>query len=420
MVVKEEFWEELIEFLEEFAYIEKGNKELYKNKDFVWELIINIKQHMKEKVEQGIRINLELCYLLDINNEEEIKNINSAMFKLNYIFDQDIYRFDYPTDKGLKYFHKILNTTYGNLDNFIRSLNDVKENLSFIRKRKDCSLIERYDYIKKISLPLTGYEDLRMALLKLLEKYKEVKTLIIEPCAFNSFINELDEFIELYQSIYLREHNLFHNRLNNFYKKLYSLQEYKSLEYLSMIDVIKVAYSLRPIQKYIDTFFPEQCNNTKIKDTLNKKTKCNCGFTIGDILTIPSLNKIKPMLRKGILEYIEKIQNEKFKSLFENYTKYNKESMIYKFMESKTDKVNGNLKYIDKKLVKEINEALSNTYPLKISIDEIASYLTGTYPANQLDLLAKDLKESLKKLINNKIKGIENNNFDDIIINIEY
>lgn len=420
MVANEQIYQEMIKILREFGYIEKEETVSVTKQNFIWEIIINIKEHLKEDVEQAIRINLKLCYLLDIRDDTKIKNINSAIFKINYIFDQDIYRFDNPADKGLSNFYKILISTYGNIENFISSFKMVKENLSFIRKRYDFLLIDRYNYLKKISLPLRGYEDLRIALLTLLEKYKEIKVLLFNPNTFNNFIKEIDEFIEEYHSVYLEEHNNYHESLRNFYNNLYDLQEYKALKYLSKIEVINVAYNLKPIQKYINTFFPEKCQNYKIRETLEKNTKCNCGFTLGDSLTIPSLNKIKPMLRKGILEYIEKIQNERFKSLFENYLLYNNDSIIRKFLEFKPDRINGNLRYINNCLVKEINEALSNTYPLKISIDEIAANLSGTYPANRLELLTEELKESIKLIIKNKSKGIDKNNLDDIIINIEY
>ncbi|MFW6015559.1 MAG: hypothetical protein ACOCRK_03915 [bacterium] len=420
MLENEEIWQEMIEVLKEFGYIDNDDIFSEKNQNFIWEIIINIKEHLKEDIVQAIRINLKLCYLLEINDENKIKKVNSDLFKINYIFDQDIYRFDNPADKGLKIFYKTLNSTYGNVKAFISSFKLVKENLSFIRKRHDFILINSYNYLKKISLPLRGYEELRIALLTLLEKYKEIKPLLYNPNTFNSFSKEIDEFIEEYHSVYLQEHNHFHESLKDFYQNLYALQEYKALECLSKIQVINVAYNLKPIQKYIITFFPEECQNYNIKETLEKNTKCNCGFTLGDSITIPSLNKIKPMLRKGIMEYIKKIQNERFQSLFENYLFYNKNSIIRNFLEFKADKINGNLRYINNQLIEEINKALSNTYPLKISIDEIAANLSGTYPANHLELLTEELKESLKLIIKNKTKGIDKNNFDDIIINIEY
>ena len=138
-------------------------------------------------------------------------------------------------------------------------------------------------------------------------------------------------------------------------------------------------------------FFPEECTVSDLDDMLNNNVKCHCGFTIGESFTVPSLNKIKPMLRKGIAEYIEKIQNKRFRPLFDNYLSYNKDSILKYVLDYKIDKVNGSIKYINEDLVREINNALSNTYPLKISLEEIIPNITGIYSINQLNLLAEIL-----------------------------
>jgi len=416
MDLKTEVWRDFIDILSEFGYIMNKKDNNSENQNFLWEIIVNIKANMKEEIEQTIRMNLNLCYTLEESGQ--MKGINNELFKFNFLLDQNIYRLDNEVYKGLNTFHKLIISTYGNVEMFIENLKLVNENLSFIRNRKDQVLIKKYDYLKNISLPLRGYEDLRIGLITLLKKFNELKLIMTNPKVFNDFNKDIDIFINRYQKTYKEEHNKYHQKLKDFYHQLYNLPEYDALENLSEIKVINVAYNLKPIKRYIDTFFPEQCNNKHLDEILDKNIKCGCGFNIGEKLPIPSLNKIKPMLRKGIVEYIEKIQNERFKSLFDNYLSYKEESSIQKFLEFKTDKINGNLKYIDNNLILEINEALSNTYPLKISIDELAPYLTGTYPINQLDLLGKDIEKCLSKLINSKIQGMEKINHDDIIINL--
>ncbi|MGB4178104.1 MAG: hypothetical protein WBK53_08745, partial [Halanaerobiales bacterium] len=125
-----------------------------------------------------------------------------------------------------------------------------------------------------------------------------------------------------------------------------------------------------------------------------------------------------PMLRKGIAEYIEKIQNERFRPIFDNYLSYNNDSSIKKILEYKIDKVNGNIKYIDEELINEINKALSNTYPLKISLEEIIPNISGIYSINQINLLAQDLEKHIKKLIKNKVEGLEKVKYENIVINL--
>ena len=83
----------------------------------------------------------------------------------------------------------------------------------------------------------------------------------------------------------------------------------------------------------------------------------NCGFTINESFTVPSLNKIKPMLRKGIAEYTEKSRIKGSRPLFDNYLSYNKDSILKYILDYKIDKVNGSIKYINEDLVREINHA---------------------------------------------------------------
>lgn len=411
-----DIWEDFIKILLEFGYNlnVKENKE--ENLKFVWEIIINIKKNMKEELEQAIRMNLNLCYALE--EEGQVKILNTGILKLNYLLDQNIYRLDNDPQKGLMDFHKILISTYGNIDNFIKNIKTVKENISFIRKRMDQELIDKYNYLRKITLPLRGYENLRISLITLLEKFKEIKDIVTDPEIYINFNTELDYFIMEYQKIYRQEHDAFHQSLKDFYQKLYNLPEYKALENLSRIELINVAYNLKPIKKYIDTFFPEECTVSDLDDMLNNNVKCHCGFTIGESFTVPSLNKIKPMLRKGIAEYIEKIQNKRFRPLFDNYLSYNKDSILKYILDYKIDKVNGSIKYINEDLVREINNALSNTYPLKISLEEIIPNITGIYSINQLNLLAEDLERNIKKAVRKKIKGIEDIKYENIVINL--
>lgn len=416
MSISKSLLKDFVSILSEFGYKAKEDCCNYNNLEFLWVIIINIRENMKKEIDYTLRMNFNLCLFME--EEEEAKELNSELFKINHLLDQRIYRLDNNPEKGLKDFHKILISTYGNIDSFINEFTVIKENLSFIRKRKDRELISKYIYLKKISLPVKGYEELRMALITILKKFKELKLLITNPEILNDFEKEMDFFIRRYQSFYKYEHERFHKRLRHFYIQLYSLQEYKALECLSKIKIINVAYNLKPIKKYIDTFFPDECTIKNLEEILDKQVKCSCGFTLGETLSIPSLNKIKPMLRKGINEYIEKIQSPRFKPLFNNYLCYNVNSAVKKFFDFKIDKVGGNIDYIDETLVSEINKALSNTYPLRISIEEIMAEITGTYPAAELDLLAQDIKEKVMEIIKGKIRGMGKLNYNDIIINL--
>lgn len=416
MLLNTECWINLLRILKDFGYELNGSTNNLENQKFLWEIIINIKENMQDELEQSIRVNMQLCYLLE--ESEQIKDINAPLFRLNHILEQDFYRFDNDPYKGLKNFHKLIISSYGNINNFLSELKIVKENLSFVRKRIDQELIEKYNYLKEISLPLRGYEKMRMALLTILKKFTELHIIVSNPQAQEKLREEINEFINCYKVQYTKEHEYYHQKLSDFYGNLYSLPEYNALDNLSSIRIIKVAYNMKPIKKYIETFFPDQCEVINLNEILEKKVKCNCGFNLGERITIPSLKKIKPMLRKGIKEYLSQLQNKRFKGLFENYLTYNNNSFLIELLEINPANLNGSINKINKELIKEINEALSSTYPLKVSLEEIASYLDASYPVNQLDLLREDLEKGLKIIIKNKMGGMENIIMDDIIINL--
>src|SRR5690554_6522279 len=316
MVMETEYNMDFKMILEEFGYNSDEINTQLKNNKIVWEIIVNIRNNMMDEIGNAIRINLQLCYLLEV--EEQIKEINSPLFKLNYIFEQNFYCLDNDTAKALSIFYKLLNNTYASMSYFIDEIRDIKENLYFIRKNHDRVLFERYNYLRKISLPLRGYEELRFSLLTLIKKFDNIATLIKNPEAYNSLMKEYNIFLTKYKELYIAEHEKYHNKLKEFYRKLSSLPEYKVLYYLSCISIIKVAYNLKPIRKYIETFFPDPCKVNNLDELLEKQTRCKCGFYPGQNLSIPSLNKIKPMLKKGIIEYMEKLHNQRFKNFFNN------------------------------------------------------------------------------------------------------
>ncbi|MFW6015741.1 MAG: hypothetical protein ACOCRK_04840 [bacterium] len=417
MGLSQDKWQDIVKIVREFGY-RLGQANLNEqNMKFVWEVIINVKRNTIDDIEQAIRVNLQLCYILEKYNQ--IKTINSALYKIHYIFEQDIYYLEGDVKNGLNNFYKIIKSTFGDIDTFIVNLKDVKENLCFIRKRYHQQLIRRYNYLKKISLPRgRRYKSLRDKIGTVFNEIESIYLIVTDPSIFNKIIEEIDNIIEEYINIYIKEHNQYQQKLKKFYLDLFSLPEYKALEYLNQINVIKVGYNMKPIKKYIDTFFPDKCLNYNTVEIVEKKAKCKCGFTIGDPLTIPSLNKIKPMLKRGITEYIEKLQNERFETLFRNYLSYNNNSKLKKMLTIESDAVESYLDLIDDKLISDVNEAIRNTYPLKITLKEIAPRIVGIYPVNQLKILGKDLEKSIKEIIKYKIENMEYIDYNDIIINL--
>lgn len=414
-LISNKVWSDYKKILQAFGQRVDGEP-TPENQKFLWESIINIRNNYQEDIKQAIRINLQICYVLEIN--EQIKNINNPLFKINHLFDQDFYRFDNNSYLGLKKYYKLMKSTYGSLDNFLSELKLVKENLYFIRKRFDEVLISDYLYLKKISLPLRGYEDLRIALFTILKKITHIRSLLTNPKIFSDLKEEISDFKKRYKRRYIKEHQNYQEKLINFNQRLRALPEYKALNILSDIKVINVAYNLKPIKKYIDEFFPKQCQNKSLNDILDKKSKCYCGFNLGEVLAIPSINKIKPMLKKGIYEYLEQLQNKKFVELINNYLKFKPESplrIIFNINEMSYEEI---LKILDKNLINDVNEALNHTYPIKISLEEIWAGIVGTYHVDNIKELGEKFEHILVENIKEKAKKHPEVSKEDLIINI--
>lgn len=67
-------------------------------------------------------------------------------------------------------------------------------------------------------MPLRGYEDMRLELNKLMEKYENIKDIIKDPDLFINFNTELDYFIREYRKLYRQEHDAFQQQLKLFYQ----------------------------------------------------------------------------------------------------------------------------------------------------------------------------------------------------------
>ncbi|ACL69821.1 hypothetical protein [Halothermothrix orenii] len=410
--VAERDWKECQLILKEFGYSITGNLTL-KKQDKCWEMLVNIQNNMKEELEHAIRINSELCYLLE--EAKQVKEINKPLFKLNHVMEQDFYRLDNDSYDGIKKFINLLYSTYGNVNSFKKELKEVKELLYFVRMKNNRVLAEEYYYLKKISLPLRGYEDLRMALITLLKKISNLKVMVSNQENFKSFLEELSQFKDRYKKQYLKEHLKYQRELVSFTEKLRSLKEYEALRLLSGIKVIRVAYNIKPIKKYIDTFFPGKCQVDNLDQLLDKQPRCNCGFSLGEVSTIPSLQKIKPMLLKGVKEYIKKLHTPKFKSLIQDYIQKKPDSLLNTF--NKCEKLYDKIELINPTLIKEINKALNCTYTIKVSWQDLGESLKGSYPASNLDTVKDKLEERVIEILKQK-ESSNDLNLDNIIINL--
>jgi hypothetical protein len=133
-----------------------------------------------------------------IDKKEDIKKINQPLFKLHNLFDRNFYLANEDPSPGLKKFLKQVENIFVDLKEFKKSLHLSRAMIQFIKHRNDQDLINHYNYIKDITLPLKGYDKLRMALLAVIKKYEHLVTLLTIPAAFKEFLTDFENFKSLY------------------------------------------------------------------------------------------------------------------------------------------------------------------------------------------------------------------------------
>ncbi|MFW5979877.1 MAG: hypothetical protein ACOCQ2_00775 [Halanaerobiales bacterium] len=385
----------------------------------LWQIIIDIKEKWLEDIEQAIRYSTRLCY--ELEKDTKIKNINKSLYKFHNLFDRSFYRKNNDPHPGLEKFLKLVNVIFTDLKEFKKELRISKKMINFIKKRKDQQLINNFNYLKNISLPLNGYDNLRIALLTILKKLDHLKTLITIPAAYAEFIKEIKHFKKKYIATYLNKHQKFQQKLNYFKKRLNNLPEYRTLELLSKIDILEVTYNLKPVKNYLDNFFPKKCNLTKaeVAKELKYRPGCTCGFNFNESIIIPSLNKITPILKRGIIEHINQLINkEHFKEKLTYYVQKNPDSKIKDLLKINKDNLKTIINLVDNNLILDINKALNDTYNIKISLDKVMDNLQGSYSYSEIEKCGEILINSIKEELSqskNKIGKIESK---QIIINL--
>lgn len=416
-LIESGIWSEYVELLQ-VMIPEINPQRSIVNQDRMWAQILALRSELIDEVEQGIKVLTQFCHLID--QEELVREVVRPLLKIRHLLDDEFYHRDYQSHQGLIRLRRSVNDGFGNLENFRQEYKKVKQILQFVNRRKDQELIHYYQYVKAINVPLRGYENLKLGVLTIRSKFAHVDRLIEDKEAYQSLVTELQNIQRRYVSTYMEEHFRFHEEVSNFNAQLKGLPEYRALTLLDSVKAIKVAYNLKPIKRYIDNFFPVKCKATNLSEILEKKPSCDCGFKLGDPFTTPPLDKIAPMLRKGVVEYVNQFQNtRRFRDYLENYVKKHPHSQIASLLTVNLSDLAQVMELLSPEVIEEINEALNSAYPITIAATEIASALVGSYPATDLHDLVGHFEEVLKGLLESRMANSPEDNLEKIVLMIE-
>ncbi|MGM0410693.1 MAG: hypothetical protein ACQEQF_07990 [Bacillota bacterium] len=412
-----EDWSKVLLIFSEFDYDISKYENNNDNLLFLWNELLKIRSKWQKKIKKLIRLNINLCFNLD--QEKLIKKVNHPLYRLNSLFEKDFFS---PNNNAIIAFKKILQAIkdiFGNFKKFKRDIILLKKVDSFYNNRNDRLLTEYFQYIKRIALPVSGFEELRIALFTILKKFEHLLTLMTVKTVFDCFIEELQTFKEKYIAVYLEEHKKYQAKMNKFRNELHSLDEYRVLQLLSKINIIRSSYGLQPIMKHIDDFFPKYCEVNNVKNILEFKVKCNCGFVLNEHLLIPSIKKIKPLLKKGINDYLNQLKTKKhIREKLEKYSEINNDDKLTIILNHKKDNFNDLYSVITEELVNKINLALGESNIININGHDLINNITGSYYLNNLNTLSKIINKKIEKIVNKKYNSPNITNEEVIIVNI--
>lgn len=392
-LLEEKYWDELLQMVKGFDFEITNFRRNLKTQDYLWQVLIDIQSRYKEEIKHAIRVNSRLCHLLE--EELQLMEVNSCLFKMHNLFDREFYVLARDSRPGIRKFLNIFNNIFEDIESFLEELTSVKLILKFVQNQKDKKLIREYNYLKNISLPIKGYEDLRMNLFTILKSFDQLLPIIISEHNFKKLMADIKKFKKVYRHKYQQEHYIFYKKLNDFKNKLHSLPEFRLLQKMKSINLV----DFHPVQDYLDSFFPSGCENDNFDNLLKEQPKCNCGFNIGESLIVPSLDKIVPMLKKEIRVYIKQLQNSDY---FKKHLELSSDSSVSHILKNDSEIIPRSL--IDRELIAELNEILEKICTVNISLKEVSSVLSDSYSLNQLDC---SIKTKLISIIQNNIKKDE-------------
>lgn len=291
-------WNDIINILFCPGITKRNVLKKIKNQDYLWYIIVSNQKYYKKHIKYNIKKIFFLCYQLEEKNQ--LKKIFNKIFKADYLFDQNFYKYNFNSEKGITKFIKIIYSTYGNYENFRENIKLINNIIEFNRNNYDQLLIENYNYLKNISLPLKGYELLKKNLMTIIKKLNRISPIINNSKVFFDTMTDLQKFKSIYIIKYEKEHSLYQKKLKNFYETLYSKPEYKALNHLSSK---KDNRRIKIIKNNIENFFPDRCKVKDVSEILENKPACICNFSLGSYNNIPSVDKISPLLKEAIHEF---------------------------------------------------------------------------------------------------------------------
>ena len=345
------------------------------NQNELWTLFCNFKF---ENLQQLDRVLVEFKNLQDSlgYSNANLIQVNRVIEKFNSVLesvDEEI-----PSREGLEYFLDFNEKSEENIE-LLKA--DYEKILEFVDSGMD-KLSKMHRYLVSAEVPEI-YEELYSQKTETISLLEDIEGII-----FRNRLVTLEETFKHFEAAYVNAYTSEHYDAKQAEKREKILESVRKssghavLKKLSEIEKIKVEHDIASLG--LDEIARGVCERDIIK-ILEKKPICDCGFKLGDVVQIMSVEEINECICSGCKEYLNALN-----------LKTNKEKLI-SYIEQTNSRMSGQIRslldlsstevceklinqlsvLVTQELIDEINRALVGIKVKKRSLKHLASVLEG-------------------------------------------
>jgi len=347
----------------------------------IWEFLTDKKQELVPQLENlQYKIN-------DLESKGELGNLSlqdlrKTLGKVESLLDE--IKVSYSAEEGLERFA----TAYRNMPGVEKNLEQMEQLRLFIEENLN-EYLQMKRYLQRPDLhipPEEKYENLYKTLENLQEALQD-QAIILDSQVFKATRDNFRRFKNEYKQVYSQEHKakLGEERFKPYWEKK-KTTGYRVLQLLSRIELISVKNDLVKVDRLLARALSRNCQVFS-PENLEQTPACNCGFSLGTSVELPSLQEIQETIEAGIKEYLEALQEEENQKKINEYLQNMEEAGEKK--SARPLKAILRLNREDRAIIKELDRNLNQEV-----IDRINKALAG-----DISLVRRDLDELYENIV---------------------
>ncbi len=373
----------------------------------MWEFITEKKQELVSQLE-NLQYKIKDLESKDLLTGFSLEDLRKPLNRVENLLDE--VKVSYSAEEGLERFA----IAYRNLPGIEKNLDQVGNIRHFIEENL-AEYLEMRRYLQHPGLqipPEEKYENLRKTRENLLQALQD-QAMIFDSEFFSGTRENFRRFKNEYSQIYSREHQskLGEERFKPYWEKK-KTTGYHVLQLLSRIQLISVKNDLVKVDRLLSRALSQSCQVFS-PENLEHSPVCNCGFSLGTEVELPSLKIIQETLEEGILEYLIALGEDENKERLKSYLQSMEEAGEKKLarplrtiltLHPGDRAVIGELdKNLNQEVIDRINKALAGDYSVvQRDLDELYENIVDrSFTPSQLQKIFQDWLEGAGKLEKN-------------------